>query len=541
MVEAVPDTAVKRPLALRALFWFWGLVLLAAVGGGVTLQVLGPPPHGAPPAAPQAAADHPAVPPSAAEPPHAPTADEPSARAALPPEAAPAPVISGPPSPRVAGAPIPPPDPALLEAMASDPKALLPRIGADGRTPMLAYAAGFDATDTRPGSRSCSAASGSPKPTRTRRCAVLPAPVSFAVSPYTLRPDRLLGEIRAAGHEMLIGIPMEPQGYPVNDEGNQALLTGSATEQNEQRLGWTLSRIAGYVGATNALDGLRGERYSAASTQMEIVLKQLSERGLMYIDASPASSRLPLGTVGRIVTRGIDVIIDEPAVRSEIDLKLQQLEQLARDRGSALGLAGLPRPITLGRLAAWANTLGQRGFALAPVSIVARMPLSTGPTPSVQAEPYPMTLDPTALPYRPNVGAALFNRAGRLFVARRADLPNAEGAPGGWQLPQGGIDEHEDPRSAVLRELAEEIGTDRAEIIGEHPEWLTLRPSARAAWQGTRRAVPGPAPEMVRAPLPRHRRGHPARPRSPSRVRRVALGGAIGIAGYGGGLQTRDL
>jgi putative (di)nucleoside polyphosphate hydrolase len=79
----------------------------------------------------------------------------------------------------------------------------------------------------------------------------------------------------------------------------------------------------------------------------------------------------------------------------------------------------------------------------------------------------------TRLPYRPNVGAVLFNNAGLVFVARRADFPNAEGPAGGWQLPQGGIDDNEDPRGAVLRELAEEIGTDRATIIGEHPEWLT--------------------------------------------------------------------
>jgi putative (di)nucleoside polyphosphate hydrolase len=77
------------------------------------------------------------------------------------------------------------------------------------------------------------------------------------------------------------------------------------------------------------------------------------------------------------------------------------------------------------------------------------------------------------LPYRPNVGAVLFNRHGKVFVARRADLPNAEGSPGGWQLPQGGIDRHEDPRVAVLRELGEEIGTSHATIIGEHPDWLT--------------------------------------------------------------------
>jgi len=79
----------------------------------------------------------------------------------------------------------------------------------------------------------------------------------------------------------------------------------------------------------------------------------------------------------------------------------------------------------------------------------------------------------TDLPYRPNVGAVLFNARGEVFVARRAGLPNAEGAPGGWQLPQGGIDDAEDPRAAVLRELQEEIGTGAATIIGEHPNWLT--------------------------------------------------------------------
>jgi putative (di)nucleoside polyphosphate hydrolase len=77
------------------------------------------------------------------------------------------------------------------------------------------------------------------------------------------------------------------------------------------------------------------------------------------------------------------------------------------------------------------------------------------------------------LPYRDNVGAALFNPAGLVLVARRADLPNAEGVPGGWQLPQGGMDPGEDPRIAVFRELEEEIGTAKAEIMAEHPDWLT--------------------------------------------------------------------
>ncbi len=75
----------------------------------------------------------------------------------------------------------------------------------------------------------------------------------------------------------------------------------------------------------------------------------------------------------------------------------------------------------------------------------------------------------STLPYRRNVGAALFDLTGRVLVARRADRPDAEA----WQLPQGGIDPGEEPRAAVLRELAEELGTDRFRIIGEHPEWLS--------------------------------------------------------------------
>ena len=81
--------------------------------------------------------------------------------------------------------------------------------------------------------------------------------------------------------------------------------------------------------------------------------------------------------------------------------------------------------------------------------------------------------DPSSQPKRPNVGAVLFNADGLVFIGRRRQHPTQEAAPGGWQLPQGGIDPNEDPRVAIFRELAEEIGTDRAEIIGEHPEWLT--------------------------------------------------------------------
>src|SRR6202045_4397030 len=77
-------------------------------------------------------------------------------------------------------------------------------------------------------------------------------------------------------------------------------------------------------------------------------------------------------------------------------------------------------------------------------------------------------------PYRPNVGIALFNAAGQVLIGRRFKddgpeivLPGLE-----WQMPQGGIDENENPRDAVMRELWEETGVTNASCLGE-ADWLT--------------------------------------------------------------------
>ena len=84
--------------------------------------------------------------------------------------------------------------------------------------------------------------------------------------------------------------------------------------------------------------------------------------------------------------------------------------------------------------------------------------------------------------YRPSVGIMLFNRKGLVFVARRIDTPGDA-----WQMPQGGIDKGESPEQAVLRELEEETGTAKAEIIAETSTWLSYDlpdELIEAAWGG---------------------------------------------------------
>jgi putative (di)nucleoside polyphosphate hydrolase len=84
-----------------------------------------------------------------------------------------------------------------------------------------------------------------------------------------------------------------------------------------------------------------------------------------------------------------------------------------------------------------------------------------------------MPRDFSKLPYRPCVGIVLLNAQGLVWVGRRIPKWEGDASPSLWQLPQGGIDEGESPRQAAMRELEEETGTARAQVIAEIPRWLS--------------------------------------------------------------------
>ena len=88
-------------------------------------------------------------------------------------------------------------------------------------------------------------------------------------------------------------------------------------------------------------------------------------------------------------------------------------------------------------------------------------------------------------PYRPCVGIMLINQDGNIFGGQRLDN-RAEA----WQMPQGGIDEGEDVKTACFREMQEEIGTNKAEILRLHPDWLNYdipEGLANSLWSGAYR------------------------------------------------------
>jgi hypothetical protein len=249
---------------------------------------------------------------------------------------------------------------------------MLPRIGPDGRAPGQVYARGFAAAaePARPRIGLILAGIGLNEADSAQAARALPAEVTLAVSPYAPQPAPVLPIAREMGHEMLLSIPMEPQGFPLNDPGDHALLTDAAPAENARGLDWALGRFAGYAGTTGALGNkLNGERFQSLLEQMDPVLNTLATRGLFYVDPRPGQPAL-----AHVWSRAIDLTVDDTAERAAIEAKLAELERIARDKGSALGLVGAPSPVAIERIAAWASGITERGFVLAPASALMRPP-----------------------------------------------------------------------------------------------------------------------------------------------------------------------
>ncbi len=367
-----------RPSGWRGLGLFWVLILALAGAGAVTLQLLGPPAEPAP--ARKAAIASPVVVQDVpkAEPAN-PAPAKPEQAAVAAPKPAVSPVEALRPGSASAG-PIAAPDPALLEPGAGPDAGMLPRIGADGRVPGQVYARGFAAEPGRPRIGLVLAGIGLNAADSAEAITRLPGELTLVVSPYAPQNLELLDQARRAGHELLLAIPMEPMGYPLNDPGEHALLTGATMAENRRNLDWALGRFAGYAGVTAALGGqLNGERFPMLTEQMKPVLSSLAARGLFYVDPRTRSETGGERAVLPYVwNRSVDLVVDEPADGASMEVKLAALEDIARGTGSALGLVELPSPVALDRLAAWSNGLAARGFVLAPASALMLPPPRAG-------------------------------------------------------------------------------------------------------------------------------------------------------------------
>jgi polysaccharide deacetylase 2 family uncharacterized protein YibQ len=256
-------------------------------------------------------------------------------------------------------------DPRLLE---KSRYGMVP-IAASGLKPFTAYAAGTD-VDRAKAAKTPSIAVvigglGIGAAKTTDAIMKLPAAVTLSFTPYGSDPGKLVERARAQRHEILLQIPMEPFDYPDNDPGPQTLLTTVSPEQNLDRLLWHMSRFQGYVGVSNFM----GARFLATDTAMQPVIRDFAKRGLGYFDDG-STPRSVAGQAAEGVAMPFalaDLSIDVVPTSVEIDRALAKLESIAKERGTAFGVASA-LPISIERIAAWAKVLESRGVMLVPLT-----------------------------------------------------------------------------------------------------------------------------------------------------------------------------
>jgi uncharacterized protein len=249
----------------------------------------------------------------------------------------------------------------------------LPKVAPDGRRPIDVYA--------RPSRYAVKAAGQPPRiallingmglsdGVTAEAIKGLPAPVSVAYGAYGRNLQDWVTKTRAAGHEVLLQIPLEPQGYPANDPGPHTLLTSLPPEENMKRLQWLMSRFTGYVGVTNQM----GAKFETTQDAFLPVLEEVKARGLLFVDDGTTQNSAGgqiAGTIG-LDYAAADVDIDAVPSPDSISKALAHLEALAKERGSAIGVASA-KSATIKQLAQWAGQLQGKGFVLIPVSAAVR-------------------------------------------------------------------------------------------------------------------------------------------------------------------------
>jgi uncharacterized protein len=346
------------------------------------------PPPPTPPAPPPVAAVEPPAPspPAPTPPPPAPRPLQPREQAATPAPTAP-----------VQAEPAPPPPPTPQQQQVQPPRPQTPPPQQATRPPLpprdveaptwVRFSRPFDPEDRRPRIAIVMNDLGKSQAATNAAIQNLGGAITLAFSPYADNLTQWVALARAAGHEVLLNVPMEPADFPATDPGPQTLLTTLSARQNLERLDALLGRAQGYVGVAT----FAGSRFTTSTDAMRPVVDRLFARGLLLLDSRAAPNSLAARVADEVgVPRAYaDRLIDQEASRAAIDRALADLERLARANGAALGMAQ-PFPVTFERLINWLALVENRGFVIAPVSaVVNRQPAAATPAAPAPAAPAP--------------------------------------------------------------------------------------------------------------------------------------------------------
>lgn len=189
----------------------------------------------------------------------------------------------------------------------------------------------------------------------------LPAGVTLAFSPYARNLKTWVDRAKAAGHEVLVEVPLESKQFPAEDPGPLGLLTTLELKDNTTRLEAILKASAGAIGVFDA----QGTKFRESDSHITPLFTKLKEQNLFYVQGSPG---VRVGET-TIPTAVADVVLDERPFRAAIDARLDYAERLARYQGSAIASLNA-KPVSFERLVLWMEQAQKKGVVITPISAV---------------------------------------------------------------------------------------------------------------------------------------------------------------------------
>lgn len=205
-----------------------------------------------------------------------------------------------------------------------------------------------------------------PDVARTKRALNLPSEVALSFLPYARNTPDLAREATAAGHDVMVHLPM--QAISGIDPGPNALTVAQSAAENVRRLDWALARVPGFIGVNNHM----GSRFTMSRDALMPVMQALQDRHVFFYDSvtSPRSQAASVARSYGLPSAGRDIFLDDTQTAAEVTAELAQLERVARVRGIALAI-GHPHDVTLNILERWCANL--KGFRLVRIRDAIRM------------------------------------------------------------------------------------------------------------------------------------------------------------------------
>lgn len=204
--------------------------------------------------------------------------------------------------------------------------------------------------------------------------AALPGPLTLSFLTYAEDLDKAGPAARAAGHELMLHVAMEPQNITL-DPGPNVLMVAASEAENLRRLTWGLDRFSGYVGINNHM----GSKFTRDLRGMTVVMAEMKRRGLLFLDSRTAG-----GTVGADLAHrfGVpfaerNIFLDNLNTVDYVRDRLKELEALAVQRGFAIAI-GHPKDATIQALREWLPKARERGVVLVPLSALVTHPEGSG-------------------------------------------------------------------------------------------------------------------------------------------------------------------